>query len=88
MRADCVECACRFLLLRCHNVENGKEASEVTEGNPAGCAGGGKQSSGAIWGGSRVAMATPDQAVATPELFGPMRRGGQKFIDILDFVYP
>ena len=44
--------------------------------------------SGAIWGGSRVAMATPDQAVATPEFFGPMRRGGQEFIDILDFVYP
>ena len=39
-------------------------------------------------GGSRVAMATPDQAVATPEFFGPMRRGGQEFIDILDFVYP
>ena len=34
--------------------------------------------SGAIWGGSRVAVATPDQAVATPEFFGPMRRGGQE----------
>ena len=40
--------------------------------------------SGAIWGGSRVAMATPDQAVATPEIFGPMRRGGQEFIYILE----
>ena len=40
--------------------------------------------SGAIWGGSRVATATPDQAVATPEFFGPMRRGGQEFIDILE----
>ena len=44
---------------------------------------GGSQISGAIWGGSRVAMATPDQVLATPAFFGPMRRGGQEFIDIL-----
>ena len=37
-----------LLLLRCHNVKNGKEASEVTEKNPAGCAGEGKQSKGNI----------------------------------------
>ena len=35
-------------------------------------------------GGARGAMATPDQAGATPEIFGPMRRGGQEFIDILE----
>ena len=28
---------------RCHNLRNGKEASEDTEGSPAGCAGVGKQ---------------------------------------------
>ena len=31
---------------RCHNLRNVKEASEVTEANPAGCAGEGKQSKG------------------------------------------
>ena len=36
-------------------------------------------------GGSRVAMATPDQAVATPEFFGPMGRGGQEFIGKSEF---
>ena len=41
--------------------------------------------SGAIWGGSRVAMATPDQAVATPEFIGPIRRGGQEFIGKTEF---
>ena len=40
-----------------------------------------------LGGGSRVAMATPDQAVATPEIFGPMRRGGQEFIDIFIYRY-
>ena len=35
-----------LLLLRCHNVKNGKEASEVTEKIPAGCAGESKQSKG------------------------------------------
>ena len=37
-----------------------------------------------LGGGYKVAMATPDQAVATPEFFGPIRRGGQEFIDILE----
>ena len=31
---------------RCHNLENGKEDSEVTEENQAGCAGEGKQNKG------------------------------------------
>ena len=31
---------------RCHNFKNSKEASEVTEKNPAGCATEGKQSKG------------------------------------------
>ena len=33
---------------RCHNLKNGKEASEDTEESPAGCAGEDKQSKGNI----------------------------------------